>query len=611
MNVESPAAPPESEMTQAQESSTTEPTPETAPVSEAAAAVTSTEEAPSKKEETASTDESAQADGDSAGEEGEKAAAAEATGEAPAKKRRRRRKKKKAEAKPADGEAAAASEGAEGEGEEGAATEGAEPAAKKAGKKKKGAKQPNEGTPGYERPAFTIGEEVFGKVTSVTDEAIMVDLSGKALGIFDRRELAEDDLVPSVDDRFVASVHGDGSRGGLVVLTRKPLREEESKVKVEEAFKNGTTVQGLVTGVVKGGVEVDVEGLRAFGPASHMDLRLGADLAHLIGQRLEFKVAQYAKRGRDVVVSRKEFLEAEAQKQRQESLGKVEVGSTVKGVVRTVVTYGVFVALPHADNIEGLVHMTEASHERGTKLNELFKAGQEIDVKVLKIDDKGKIWLSHKATIPDPWAEVKAKYAAGSRHKGKVARLQPFGAFIELEPGVDGLIHTADLSFKMVEHPSEIVSVDQEIDVVVASLDDNGRKIKLHPAPPPEEENEPKQRIAPHKTLRVAVVSAETAGLVVRVLGVTGRQARGFIPAGQTGTARGTDLRKHFPVGTKLDVKVLDVDPRRGEPKLSIRAFKEDTEKAAYNEYRASVAKAAKFGTLGDLLAKKNITSSS
>jgi len=597
MNVESPATPPESEMSQANESSTTtEPAPQAAPAAEAAIA---------EADAAATTDEAASTDGEAAGEAGEEATA-EASTDAPAKKRRRRRKKKKpgADAKAEGGEAAES-----GEGEEGAAAEGAEPA-KKDGKKKKKAAKPKEGAPGYERPAFTIGEEVFGKVTSVTDEAIMVDLSGKALGIFDRRELAQDDLVPAVDDRFVASVHGDGSRGGLVVLTRKPLREEEAKPKVEEALKNGTTVEGLVTGVVKGGVEVDVEGLRAFAPASHMDLRLGADLAHFIGQRLVFKVAQYAKRGRDVVLSRKDFLEAEAQKQRQESLSKVEVGSTVKGVVRTVVTYGVFVALPHADNIEGLVHMTEASHDRGQKLNELFKAGQEIDVKVLKIDEKGKIWLSHKATIPDPWAEVKAKYAVGSRHKGKVARLQPFGAFIELEPGVDGLIHTADLSFKAVEHPSEVVNVDDEIDVVVASIDDNGRKIKLHPAPPAEEENEPRQKIAPHKSLRVAVVSAETAGLVVRVLGVTGRQARGFIPAGQTGTARGTDLRKHFPVGTKLDVKVLDIDPRRGEPKLSIRAFKEDTEKAAYNEYRASVAKASKFGTLGDLLAKKNISSS-
>ena len=602
MNVESPAAPPDTEMSQATESSTTEPAAAATPTAEAAAVTSKDEAAPTQ--DAAATEEVAEAneateDEAASTDEAAEAGEAAASGETPAKKRRRRRKKKKAaEAKPAEGEAQAEAQ-AEG------SAEGAEPA-KKEGKKKKA--KAKDGASTYERPAFTVGEEVFGKVTSVTDEAIMVDLSGKALGIFDRRELAPDDLVPSVEDRFVAVVHGDGSRGGLVVLTRKPLREEESKPKVEEAFKNGTTVWGLVTGVVKGGVEVDIEGLRAFAPASHMDLRLGADLAHFIGQRLEFKVAQYAKRGRDVVVSRKEFLEAEAQKQRQEALAKVEVGSVVKGVVRTVVTYGVFVALPHADNIEGLVHMTEASHDRGAKLTDLFKPGQEIDVKVLKIDEKGKIWLSHKATIPDPWAEVKAKYAVGSRHKGKVVRLQPFGAFVELEPGIDGLIHTADLSFKTIEHPREVVNVDDEIEVVVASLDDNGRKIKLHPAPPIEEENEPKQKIAPNKSLRVAVVSAETGGLVVRVLGMTGRQARGFIPAGHTGTARGTDLRKHFPVGTKLDVKVLEVDPRRGEPKLSIRAFKEDVEKAAYNEYRASVAKAAKFGTLGDLLAKKNLT---
>lgn len=598
----SSVAPPETESQNAESAPETtqaapSPTPEASPVAKAeeAAAIASTDEAASESDDAGEGEDAAE------GESVEAAAEGAAEGEGPKKKRRRRRRKKAGAA----ADSAQAGEAAEGEASAEAGQEGSEPAKKGDNKKKKKPAKPKEGAPGYERPAFNIGEEVFGKVTSVTDDAIMVDLSGKALGIFDRHELAEDDLVPSVDDRFVARIHGDGGRGGLVVLTRKPLREEEAKPKVEEALKNGTTVRGLITGVVKGGVEVDIDGLRAFGPASHMDLRLGADLGHLIGQRLELHVAQYGKRGRDVVVSRKQFLEAEAREVRQSQLAKVEPGSIVKGIVRTVVAYGVFVALPSADNVEGLVHMTEASHDRGAKLNELFKPGQEIDVKVLKVDDKGKLWLSHKAAIPDPWAEVKAKYAVGSRHKGKVARLQPFGAFVELEPGVDGLVHTSDLSFKPIEHPSELVNVGDEIDIVVASLDDGGRKIKLHPAPPAEEENEPKQRVAPHKSVRVAVVSAETAGLVVRILGMTGRQARGFIPAGHTGTARGTDLRKHFPVGTKLDVKVLEIDPRRGEPKLSIRALKEDTEKAAYNEYRASVAKASKFGTLGDLLAKK------
>jgi small subunit ribosomal protein S1 len=539
-------------------------------------------------------------------------AAPTAEGATPAKKKRRRRRRGKKSHPP--GAEAVTAEGAP-------PTEGGEAQAKSAESKpsqgpkekgkrgdKKGKRKSNapraENAPPRERSAFHVGEEVFGKVTAVTDHAIMVDLSGKALAIFDRTELAADDLIPEVGDRFVAHVHGDGSRGGLVVLTRKPLREEETKPKLEEAAKSGASVTGLVTGTVKGGIEVDVDGVRAFAPGSHVDLRPGADLAHLIGQRLEFTVAQYAKRGRDVVVSRKNYIEAEAKGHRKASLAKLEVGSIVKGVVRSVVQYGAFVAIPSADDVEGLVHMTEASHDRGAKLGDVFKVGAEIDVKVLRVDDKDKLWLSHKAATVDPWQEAMKTYGAGTRHKGKVMRLLPFGAFIELAPGIEGLLHTQDLSFKRIEHAKDVLKEGEELDVVVADVERGSKKIALHLAPPEGEENEPKQRIVPHKGLKVAVVSAESAGLIVRVVGMTGRHARGFIPAGQTGTERGTDLRKHFPVGMRLEAKVMEIDPRRGEAKLSLRALKEDSEKAAYHEYRASVAKASKFGTLGDLLAK-------
>jgi small subunit ribosomal protein S1 len=544
------------------------------------------------------------------------------TGEAPKKKRRRRRRGKKGHGGEAgaDANAASASDASE-PGSEGAtddAAKSAEPkgetrkgddrgaksknAAKRGKGKKPRAPRSDHGPP-RERTAFHVGEEVFGKVTSVTEHAIMVDLSGKALAIFDRHELAEDDLVPEAGDRFVAHVHGDGSRGGFVVLTRKPLREEETKPRIEEASKNGTTVLGLVTGVVKGGIEVDVDGLRAFAPGSHVDLRPGADLAHLVGRRLEFTVAQYAKRGRDVVVSRKTFIEEEAKEFRSAALAKLEIGSVVKGIVRSVVQYGAFIAIPSADDVEGLVHMTEASHDRGAKLSDVFHVGAEIEVKVLRVDDKGKLWLSHKAATIDPWQEAMKTYAQGTRHKGKVLRLLPFGAFIELAPGIEGLLHTSDLSYKRIEHPKDVLKENEEIDVVVADVERGSHKIALHPAPPPGEENEPRQKVVPHKAVKIAVVAAESSGLVVRVIGLTGRQSRGFIPAGHTGTERGTDLRKHFPPGMRLDAKVIEIDPRRGEVKLSLRAFKEDTEKAAYNEYRASVAKASKFGTLGDLLA--------
>ena len=456
-----------------------------------------------------------------------------------------------------------------------------------------------------ERPAFSVGEEVFGKVCKVTDQSIWVDIAGKAIGLFNRDELPEEEGIPTEGDQFIATVASTGVRGGMLMLCRgtpKPL--DELKQQLEAAAKSEDVVFGFVTGTVKGGLEVDLGGLRAFAPASHVDLRHGADLSSLVGQRLDFLLTQYAKKGRDIVVSRKKMLDEDARQARTSALSKVTAGSVHKGIVRKVVQWGVFVALPDAGGVEGLIHMTEASHDRSAKLNDLFRSGAEIDVKVMKIDDKGKLWLSHKATTADPWDAVKEKYAVGSRHKGKVARLQPFGAFIELEPGIDGLCHTADISFKVVEHPSEVVNVGDEIDVVVSSCDASQHKIGLHPAIAGAED-EPRQRVQQYKSVKVAIMGTSEAGLAVRILGVTGRSARGFIPAGHTGTARGTDLRKEFPVGTKLDAKVLEIDPRRNEAKLSIRALKEDAEKQAYQAYRTGVAREAKFGTFADLM-KKN-----
>lgn len=457
-----------------------------------------------------------------------------------------------------------------------------------------------------DRAPFHVGEEVFGKVTAVLDAAIMVDLSGKALAIFDRSEMEADDLIPSPGDRFVARVHVDGLRGGLVVLTRKPLREEESKPKIEQAHKDGTLVSGLVTGVIKGGVEVDVGGVRAFAPASGLDLHpANANFTGLVGQRLDFKVAQYEKAGRDVVVTRRPMLEQEAHERRKHALGLLTEGQVMTGVVRTVVEWGVFVALPDAENVEGLIHVSEASHDPRPDLSELFKHGDKLEVKILGIDERGKIWLSRKALVDDPWGQARQKYANGTRHTGKVIRLEKFGAFIELEPGMDALLHVADLSFERIEHPSEVLKEGQEVEVVIQYFDVRTKKIGVHLAPPPEQADEPHQKIARGALIKAAVVKGESAGVIVRVLGATGRAARGFIPAGQTGTPRGTDLRKSFKPGTVLDLKVLDVDPRSGEPKLSIRGYKDDEERRAHREYRQKLKAEGGFGTLGDILKQK------
>ena len=460
--------------------------------------------------------------------------------------------------------------------------------------------------PATERTPFHVGEEVFGKVTAVLDTAIMIDLAGKALAIFDRTEMEADDLVPSVGDRFVARVHNDGARGGLVVLTRKPLREEEIKPAVEAASKDGSLISGLVTGVIKGGVEVDIAGLRAFAPASGLDLHpQNANFSGLVGQHLEFKVVQFKSGGRDVVVSRRPMLEAEAHERRKHALTLLTEGQVLKGVVRTVVEWGAFVALPEAENLEGLVHISEASHDARAKMSELVRPGEELEVKILKIDEKAKIWLSRKALLEDPWAAAREKYATGSRHSGKVLRVLDFGGFVELEPGVEGLMHISDLSLTRIEHANEVLKEGQEIEAVVASFDPRTKKIALHPAPSPERANEEPQKVTRGATVKVEILKHEASGLIVRILGVTGRGARGFLPAGQTGTPRGTDLRKGFKTGSVIDVRVLEVDPRRGEPKLSVKAMHEDEERRAHREYRQQLQLEGGFGTLGDLLKKK------
>lgn len=455
-----------------------------------------------------------------------------------------------------------------------------------------------------DRVPFQTGEEVFGKVTAVLETAIMVDLSGKALAIFDRSEMEADDLVPEPGDRFVARVHNDGARGGLVVLTRKPLREEETKPRIEQALKDGELISGLVTGVIKGGVEVDVGGVRGFAPASGMDLHPAqANFPALVGERLEFKIASFDKR--DLVITRRPMLEAEAHERRKRALALLEENQVLEGVVRTVVEWGAFVALPAAENLEGLVHVSEASHDSRRPMVEIFKPGDRFDVKIIKIDERGKIWLSRKDLIEDPWAEAKQKYGQGTRHTGKVTRLERFGAFVALDDDIEGLIALADLSLDRVEHPSAVLQDGQEVEVVVHAFDPRHKKIALHPAPTGDRAQEPSQKVARGALVKVEIVRGEGAGVIVRVLGVTGRAARGFIPAGQTGTARGTDLRKGFRPGGVLDVKVIDVDPRSGEPKLSIRGYKEDEERRAHKEYRQKLKAEASFGTLGDLLKAK------
>ncbi len=509
------------------------------------------------------------------------------------------------------GDGEAGGEAVDGEGGE-ASAEGEAAAdadgAKKKKKRKRKKKKKGGGDPAkaHERAPFHVGEEVFGKVTAVLETAIMIDLSGKALAIFDRGEMEPDDLVPEVGDRFVGQVLGDGGRGGLVVLTRKPLREEEAKPKAEAAAKDGTLLNCLVTGVIKGGVEVLFDGLRAFAPASGVDLHpRTANLQNLVGQRLDFKVSTYDKQGREVVVTRRPMLEKEAHERRKKAREVLQEGAEMDGVVRTVVEWGAFVAMPEAENLEGLVHISEVSHNPRDRIADVLKPGQKIKVQIQKIDDKGKIWLSRKALIEDPFAKLVEGIKAGDVVEGEVTRVEEFGAFVKIADGFEGLCHAADLSIDRVDDARKLLNAGDKVKMVVHHIDQKQRRVALHPTLSERHAGEERQKVAKNSKLKVEIVKVDKPGLVVRVLGATGRQARGFIPAGQTGTPRGSELRKHFNVGDQLEVLVIDIDARRSEAKLSISRLHQDEERKAHKEYRQKLKAEANFGTLGDLLKQK------
>jgi small subunit ribosomal protein S1 len=477
-------------------------------------------------------------------------------------------------------------------------------------KRKRRKKKKKEGDHGehrsHERIPFHMGEEVFGKVTAVLEHAIMVDLSGKALAVLDRGEMEADDLVPEVGDRFVAQVLGDGSRGGLVVLTRKPLREEEAKPKAEQAAKEGTLVNALVTGVIKGGIEVIYEGLRAFAPASGVDLHpRTANFQNLVGQVLDFKVTSYEKQGREVILSRRPMLEKEAHERRKMARDVLKEDAEMQGVVRTVVEWGAFIALPEAENLEGLIHVSELSHNPRDRVSDVLKPGQKLKVKIQKIDEKGKIWLSRKALIEDPFGALISGIKVGDEIEGEITRVEDFGAFVKISEGFEGLCHAADLAVDRVTDARELVKPGQKMQMVVHHIDPKQRRVALHPALSGDQADEPRQKVTRGAKIKIEIAKIEKPGLVVRVLGATGRQARGFIPAGQTGTPRGAELRKHFNKGDKVDALVTDIDPRRGEAKLSLSRLAQDEEQRAHKEYRAKVKAEANFGTLGDLLKQK------
>jgi small subunit ribosomal protein S1 len=406
------------------------------------------------------------------------------------------------------------------------------------------------------------------------------------------------------------------AESGHIVIVNRVIDKPAVRKALRGAREQHTRVHGVVYGYNRGGFDVLVGGVRAFCPASAMSLTPIEDPNALVGQRCEFSLPQDKGGKKSIIVSRRNILEKEARKKARQRMSELEVGAKLKGKVLEVRDYGVLVDL--GDRLDGLVHMSEVSWSRGVRPHDVAKVGDEVDVEVVKVqpatrkDRYGRVSLSMRACQPDPWDAAKDTLRPGMPVKGKVVRTTDFGAFVELQENIEGLLHISELGgSKELTHAKQAVAEGEEIHVVVERVDRDQRRISLSKLSEADakaiEAGEIETGKAPRSIkagthLQVLVKRVEHAGAQVQVEGMLGKRGRGFIPNRELQDARG-DKRKGVSQGDVIEVKVIGTE-RDGTLRCSIRARLLDEERKAVREYRKESAKQG-LGTFGDLLKAK------
>jgi small subunit ribosomal protein S1 len=337
--------------------------------------------------------------------------------------------------------------------------------------------------PDYEStfPTITEGEVVHGKVVRVDKDEVLVDIGYKSEGVIPvaelsiRRSVNPADEV-SVGDEIDALVLTKEDAEGRLILSKKRARFELAWKKIEGAAESGEPVIGKVIEVVKGGLILDL-GVRGFLPASLVDIRRVQDLDEFMGQELRAKVIELNRSRNNVVLSRRAVLEDERKEQRQQILDRLQPGDVVEGQISNIVDFGAFVDL---DGMDGLIHISELSWSHVNHPSEMLDIGQTVKVKVLDIDrDRQRISLGLKQTQSDPWQQVLEQYKEGDTVDGKVTKVVTFGAFVEILPGVEGLVHISELAQHHVENPREVVSQGDAVKVLILEVDGERRRLSL------------------------------------------------------------------------------------------------------------------------------------
>lgn len=324
------------------------------------------------------------------------------------------------------------------------------------------------------------GDRVEATVAGISGENVFLDAGGKSEGVLAAAELRDEagELTVAVGDRV--KVFFLAARGGEMVFTTRLGSGQASSRELEEAFQSGIPVEGKVTGEVKGGFSVSIAGQRGFCPYSQMDVRKVENPEDYLEKSFAFKVIEFGNQGRNIILSARAVQEEQRQQEREQLKERLTEGMQVSGTVTSIRDFGAFVDI---GGIDGLIPLSELAWGQTERVEDVLSRGQQVSVVIKRLDwDKDRISLSLKETTENPWDRVATRYPVGSLHQGRVSRLAAFGAFVTLEPGIDGLVHISKIGAgRRIHHPREVLEAGQELTVKIESIDADQKRISLAP----------------------------------------------------------------------------------------------------------------------------------